>query len=109
MNDLLLFIIPLAPLLFGVGNALFGIRLPTVVVQTFAVCGVAISAAMVLLLWPHAAGEGTQVTLYTWAESGTLQVPVTILFDRLAAPMALMVTGVSTLIHLYAIGYMEEE
>ncbi|HBT83674.1 MAG TPA: NADH-quinone oxidoreductase subunit L [Desulfuromonas sp.] len=109
MNDLLLFTIPLAPLLFGVVNALCGIRLPTVVVQTFAVCGVAISAAMVLLLWPLATGEGTQVILYTWAESGTLQVPVTILFDRLAAPMALMVSGVSTLIHLYAIGYMKAE
>ena len=31
------------------------------------------------------------------------------LFDRLAAPMTLMVTGVSTLIHLYAVGYMEED
>jgi NADH-quinone oxidoreductase subunit L len=36
-----------------------------------------------------------------------LQVPIVLRFDRLAASMALMVTGVSTLIHLYSTGYLE--
>jgi NADH-quinone oxidoreductase subunit L len=109
MNASLLFLIPLLPLACGAANALFGLRLPRAVAVALAVGGAAGSALLTFALWPLAAGEGTRITLYTWLESGTLQVPVELLFDRLSAPMALMVTCVSTLIHLYAVGYMKDE
>jgi NADH-quinone oxidoreductase subunit L len=67
------------------------------------------AAVLASLFWFRAGGEGTRVTLYTWLAAGDLQVPVTILFDHLSAPMTLMVAWVSTLIHLYAVGYMREE
>jgi len=44
--------------------------------------------------------------LYTWIGSGTVAIPLNIYVDPLAAVMILIVTGVSFLIHLYAIGYM---
>ncbi|MDQ4069406.1 MAG: NADH-quinone oxidoreductase subunit L, partial [Actinomycetota bacterium] len=45
-------------------------------------------------------------TLYTWMPSGALHVDVGFLVDPLSVTMALFVTGVGALIHLYSIGYM---
>ncbi len=44
--------------------------------------------------------------LFTWIGSGSFHVDVAFLVDPLSITMALFVTGVGTLIHLYAIGYM---
>jgi NADH-quinone oxidoreductase subunit L len=45
-------------------------------------------------------------TLFSWIPVGSLQVDIGFLADPLSITMALFVTGVSTLIHLYSIGYM---
>jgi NADH-quinone oxidoreductase subunit L len=52
--------------------------------------------------------EGRQFTqtLFAWVPSGGLRVDVGFLADPLSITMALFVTGVSALIHMYAIGYM---
>ena len=47
-----------------------------------------------------------ELTLFEWVPSGELSVGVGLLADPLSITMALFVTGVSALIHLYAIGYM---
>ncbi|HEX5416473.1 MAG TPA: NADH-quinone oxidoreductase subunit L [Chloroflexota bacterium] len=47
--------------------------------------------------------------LYTWISSGAVAIPVGIYLDPLSVVMTLVVTGVSALIHLYAIGYMEDD
>ncbi len=109
MSAKLLFLILFFPLAGGVCNALVGTLLPRSLRAGVAVAAVAASALTTLLLWPLAAGTGTSATLFTWLESGTFRVPVEILFDPLSASMTLMVTVVSTLIHLYAAGYMEKE
>lgn len=109
MNESLLFLIILLPLFCGVLNALVGMRAPRLFAETLAVFGVAAAALLTLLMWSYAEGEGSRATLYTWFSSGEFEVPVAILFDKLSAPMTLMVTGVSTLIHLYAVGYMANE
>ncbi|HLM95481.1 MAG TPA: NADH-quinone oxidoreductase subunit L [Acidimicrobiales bacterium] len=46
-------------------------------------------------------------TLFTWIPVGGLQVKSALLIDPLSMTMALFVTGVSSLIHLYSIGYMK--
>ena len=53
-------------------------------------------------------GEDRSVTttLFEWLPVGGLQVDVGFLADQLSIVMALFVTGVGALIHLYAIGYM---
>lgn len=109
MNEKLLFLIPLLPLLAAVVNGVAGARLPRAAVVATAVGGVALSTVAAFLLWPLAAGEGARAVLYTWLDSGEVNVPIAVVYDRLSAPMTLMVTGVSTLIHLYAAGYMEKE
>jgi NADH-quinone oxidoreductase subunit L len=45
-------------------------------------------------------------TLFEWMPVGDLQVDIGFLADPLSIAMALFVTGVGTLIHLYSIGYM---
>ena len=46
------------------------------------------------------------VSMFSWIQVGSLQVDLAILADPLSIVMALFVTGISTLIHLYAICYM---
>ena len=46
------------------------------------------------------------VTLFSWLPVGSLQVDMALLADPLSITMALFVTGIGSLIHLYAIGYM---
>jgi NADH-quinone oxidoreductase subunit L len=48
-------------------------------------------------------------TWYTWLNVDRLHVTASLLIDPLSMTMALFVTGVSTLIHLYSIGYMEHD
>jgi NADH-quinone oxidoreductase subunit L len=50
--------------------------------------------------------EFTQ-TLFSWIPVGGLQVKAALLVDPLSVTMVLFVTGISTLIHLYSIGYMK--
>jgi NADH-quinone oxidoreductase subunit L len=46
------------------------------------------------------------VTLFEWLPAGGFSVDVGFLADPLSIAMALFVTGIGTLIHLYSIGYM---
>jgi NADH-quinone oxidoreductase subunit L len=45
-------------------------------------------------------------TLFSWVPAGDLQVDVGFLVDPLSVTMALFITGVGALIHLYSIGYL---
>ena len=48
-------------------------------------------------------------TVYTWIGSGSLSADVAFLFDPLSAVMTLVVTGVGSLIHVYSVGYMDDD
>ncbi|WP_419923874.1 NADH-quinone oxidoreductase subunit L [Candidatus Poriferisocius sp.] len=48
----------------------------------------------------------TVFTLFEWVPAGKLAVDIGFLADPLSVTMALFVTGVGALIHLYSIGYM---
>jgi NADH-quinone oxidoreductase subunit L len=47
--------------------------------------------------------------LYTWIGSGSFSAGAAFLADPLSAVMILVVTGVGSLIHVYSIGYMDED
>jgi NADH-quinone oxidoreductase subunit L len=53
--------------------------------------------------------EGATVPLVDWITIGTLSVGWSLKIDTLSTTMMLMVSGVSTLIHIYAAGYMHED
>ena len=46
---------------------------------------------------------------YTWMKVGGLSVDFRFIVDPLSSTMTLFITGVGTLIHAYAIGYMHGE
>lgn len=102
----LLMLILLLPLFGGVLNACWGSRLPRPLPAIIAGGAVVGSFLACLGVLPEA-GEGLRTTLFTWLASGSFRADVGLLFDPLSAGMTLMVTGVASLIHLYAAGYME--
>ncbi len=58
-----------------------------------------------LILYP----QGGYSSLATWIQVGTLQLDWAFRVDTLSVTMMLVVSGVGTLIHIYAIGYMHED
>ncbi len=65
----------------------------------------------VLLAYSVSANHGEVVRwpLAEWIHIGALQVDWTFRVDSLSTTMMLVVSGVGTLIHIYAIGYMHED
>ena len=51
----------------------------------------------------------TTIALFRWVGSGSLSVDWAIRMDRLTAVMLVVVTTVSSLVHLYSIGYMKDD
>ena len=54
-------------------------------------------------------GHSAIVTVAPWIHSGTFVADWTIRVDALTAVMLIVVTGVSSLVHLYSIGYMADD
>src|SRR5262249_13470353 len=49
------------------------------------------------------------ITLFTWIHLGRFDVPVGLLIDQLSICFVLLITGVGTLIHIFAVGYMSHD
>lgn len=54
-------------------------------------------------------GNARTVELLTWIDSGTLEVSWALKVDTLTAVMMIVVTVVSTMVHVYSIGYMHHD
>jgi NADH-quinone oxidoreductase subunit L len=110
-----LWIIPLLPLIGFAVNGLFGRRFSNRVVSAVAVVFVLFAFLKVVVslnsLGAFSGGlEEAHVEHYfTWIQSGALNISVDFAVDRLSAIMLLIVTGIGTLIHIYAVGYMAHE
>ena len=50
-----------------------------------------------------------RIALFPWIDSGDLQVAWSLRVDTLTAVMLVVVTTVSSLVHVYSIGYMDED
>ena len=66
-------------------------------------------AALVVLLDKPASGRELTSSLWTYASAAGLDIKLGILVDPLSVFMILVVTGVSMLIHLYSISYLESD
>src|SRR5688572_14889497 len=49
------------------------------------------------------------VKLFSWIDSGTLDIDWSLRVDTLTAVMLIVVTGVSSMVHVYSVGYMAED
>src|SRR5688572_30227273 len=101
------------PYLLALVNKLFGTKLEVgeKVVGTIATSAsgiafvVALLQAYALTLHP----EGADIKQLEWIHIGALELDWAFRVDTLSATMMLVVSGVGTLIHIYAIGYMHED
>jgi len=98
--------IPLLPLLSFLILGIFGHWIKDKA-HLVAVPAVVVSLLLSLLVFFDVAeGHQTSFTLYTWLTSGLLDIHIGFSIDRLTAVMLLLVTTVSSLVHIYTIGYM---
>ena len=108
------FLIPLLPLAGFAILAPFGRRLGNPLAGWVATALVAASFVVTVIVFvglfqqAPAHRELTQ-SWFTWLGADRLSVDAGILVDPLSMTMAAFVTGVSSLIHLYSIGYMEHD
>src|SRR5437879_8439920 len=98
--------IPLLPLLSFLILGIFGHAIKDKA-HLVAVPAVVVSLLLSLLVFFDVAeGHQTSFTLYTWLTSGPLDIHIGFSIDRLTAVMLLLVTTVSSLVHIYTVGYM---
>jgi len=107
--------VPLAPLagcaLAGIlGTAFGGNRIGRRASHTLTIAGVFIAFVLsAITLADVIQGARFNETIYTWMVVGNLKMEVGFLIDSLTAMMMCVVTFVSLMVHLYTIGYMEED
>src|SRR5580698_8262125 len=70
-----------------------------------------LSLALSLVAFNDVALEGHKYIIHIlpWIHSGAFAVDWTVRIDTITAVMLVVVTGVSSLVHLYSIGYMAED
>jgi NADH-quinone oxidoreductase subunit L len=49
------------------------------------------------------------LTLFQWMPTGTLSIDVALQLDQLSMVMVLIITGIGSLIHIFSIGYMQDD
>ncbi|TVO69324.1 NADH-quinone oxidoreductase subunit L [Denitromonas ohlonensis] len=103
-------VVPLAPLAGAILAGLFGKAIGRTGAHVATILGVAVALfASILIYQDVQAGNTFNGTVYTWATSGNLSLEVGFLIDELTVMMMLVVTFVSLMVHLYTIGYMQED
>ena len=108
--------VPLAPLagsvLAGVlGTTFGGNRIGRAASHSATILGVFIAFVLSALTLKSVAMDGARfdATIYEWMVVGGLRMEVGFLVDGLTAMMMCVVTFVSLMVHIYTIGYMEED
>ena len=99
--------IPLIPLLGSVINVFFGPALGRKNAGVLGCAAVGASFAIALAVFFQLPSSGVfRDVIYTWIESGSFKVSLSLQVDALTAVMLLIVTGIGFLIHVYSLGYM---
>ncbi len=112
-NNWLFAILLLAPLIgfffngfrFRSHNAIVAGTVATLAAATSFVA----SLCLVSQLFGHGAPASVGAKFFEWITVGDLEVTAGFVIDHISAIMALVVTGVGTLIHLFSIGYMSHD
>ena len=111
-----LLVVPLAPLagalLAGILGTTFGGNwIGRRLSHTLTILGVFVAFIISAMTLKSVAMDGARFneTLYTWMMLGDLKMEIGFLVDGLTAMMMCVVTFVSLMVHIYTIGYMEED
>ncbi|NPA65678.1 MAG: NADH-quinone oxidoreductase subunit L [Epsilonproteobacteria bacterium] len=106
-----LYIALFAPLVSSLFSALFTAqkKKPFVGVVASLLIFTAFLASSVLLVHILKGGEPIHVELMTWMSTGGLYIPFGFLVDEVSVTMMMVVTLVSTVVHVYSNGYMDHD
>ena len=100
------------PVIGLLANAFYGKRLGEkgvgIIACTASGLAFVVSLLMAVVLQVNG-GEAHVIHLADWIHIGTLNIPWDFRVDSLSVVMMLVVSGVGTLIHVYAVGYMHED
>ena len=103
-------LVPLAPLAGAIAAGLFGKALGRAWSHRITILLVAVSFFASLRIFLDVLdGHTYGGTVYQWMTSGGVHFEVGFLIDRLTVLMMLVVTSVSLMVHIYTIGYMQED
>src|SRR5712671_4426089 len=106
-----LHLVPLLPLIGAAVCGLVGKWLPKGWLYAVALVSVLLSFLVGLRAF-LGLGDGVQLfhqLAFNWFSAGSLRVDMAFTFDRLSGALTLVVTGVGFLIHVYSVGYMDED
>ena len=111
-----LLLVPLAPLAGALAAGILGTSfggnwIGRRLSHTLTILGVLLAFIISAMTLKSVAIDGARFneTLYTWMVVGGLKMEVGFLVDGLTAMMMCVVTFVSLMVHIYTIGYMEED
>src|SRR5512142_3080460 len=103
-------LVPVAPLVGAIAAGIFGKVLGRTWSHRITIALVAVSFFASLAIYRDVmAGHLFNGTVYRWMTSGDTSFEVGFLIDRLSVMMMLVVTFVSLMVHIYTIGYMQED
>ena len=116
LNATTLLAVPMAPLVGAVLAGIFGTQfggnwIGRRITHTLTILGVLIAFILSASTLKSVAIDGARFneTLYTWMTVGDLKMEVGFMVDGLTAMMMCVVTFVSLMVHIYTIGYMDED
>ncbi|MGV8879926.1 MAG: NADH-quinone oxidoreductase subunit L [Sphingobacteriaceae bacterium] len=111
MINYYIWLIPLLPLLGFIINGLGRKALPKNVIGIIGSLMILIPfiLSVFLFLEIKETGEAVNVSIFNWIQVGKLHIPFDLMVDQLSCLMLLIITGVGFLIHLYSIGYMQQD
>ena len=111
-----LLVVPLAPLVGSALAGIFGTKFGGNVIgrrvtHSLTILGVFIAFVLSVMTLQSVVVDGARFneTVYTWMQVGSLKMEIGFLVDGLTAMMMCVVTFVSLMVHLYTVGYMEED
>ena len=106
--SILLIILLCLPLSGALINGLFGKYLPKIISGGIGTAMVALSFVIVLSLFGQIT-EPVKVTLFNLIQLDSFDINASFLIDQLSVWMALIITGIGTLIHIFSMGYMSHD
>lgn len=111
LSQNLLLTVPLAPLAGAIVAGFFGKTVGRRGSHMVTILGVLVAFIISAMTLYSVAVDGARfnATVYEWMTLGSLKMEVGFLIDGLTAMMMCVVTFVSLMVHIYTIGYMEED
>ncbi len=103
-------LIPLAPLAGALISGLLCLKIGNRAAHSVTILGMLVATVgAVVVFYDVLQGHTYNGPVYTWLVSGATQFEIGFLIDRLSALMMVVVTFVSLMVHVYTIGYMQDD